>query len=184
MRERPAQALGDVSERRGGLHVCERAARVLDCVGDVPEEAGSGFAVAHSVVEGEGQLGDLADGQLPPGDHPGPVDDTAHAEHRNLGVVDDRGRAVHTKHAVVVQREGAGASSVGGRLSVTGDGGESPDLCVQFAGTQLVRVPDGRDNESAVGLGSEAEVDAVEANDFLRAIRSSLKARVQGRVLF
>jgi hypothetical protein len=61
-------------------------------VGDVAQEAARGPAVADPVVEGQRQLGHLADGQLP-ADSPGPVDDPAQAEDRHLRVADPNGMA-------------------------------------------------------------------------------------------
>jgi hypothetical protein len=62
-------------------------------VGDVAREAARGPAAADPAVEGQRQLGHLADGQLPAGS-PGPVDDPAQAEDRYLRVVDPNGMAL------------------------------------------------------------------------------------------
>ena len=88
------------------LQVGEHADRPFDAVGDVPQEAAGGAAVADPVVEGQRELGDLAHRELTL-DHPGLVDDPADAEQRGLGVVDDRRGAVDAEDAVVVQGERA-----------------------------------------------------------------------------
>jgi hypothetical protein len=89
-----------------GSDGADESCRLLDAVGNVAEEAGSDGAVTDAVVEHQGELGELADGELAV-DHPGPVENAAHAEDRDLGVIDDRGGAVHAEDAVVVQGEGA-----------------------------------------------------------------------------
>src|SRR5262249_27397757 len=89
-----------------GLQVRDEQRRPLYAVRDVTQEAGGDIAVADPVVEGQAELGDLAYGELPV-EHPRLVDDAAHPEQRRLRVVDDRSRAVHTEHAVVVERERA-----------------------------------------------------------------------------
>lgn len=68
--------------------------------GDVAQEAARGPAVADPVVEGQRQLGHLADGQLP-ADSPGPVDDPAQAEDRYLRVVDPNGMALDDRDGFI-----------------------------------------------------------------------------------
>jgi hypothetical protein len=72
-----------LSEPSEGLDIGQEAVRVFDCVRYEAEEAGGGAAVAHAVVEGERQLGDLADSQLSV-HHPRLVDDPADAEDGHL----------------------------------------------------------------------------------------------------
>jgi hypothetical protein len=64
------------------------------------QEAARGPAVADPVVEGQRQLGHLADGQLPAGS-PGPVDDPAQAQDRYLRVVDPNGMALDDRDGFI-----------------------------------------------------------------------------------
>src|SRR5439155_4671979 len=64
----------------GRSDAAEEDVRVLDAVGDEAQEAAGHRAVADAVVEGERELGDLADGELPV-DDPRLVDDPPDAEH-------------------------------------------------------------------------------------------------------
>src|SRR5450759_4841904 len=81
---------------------------------------------------------------------PRAVDDPAYAEHGGLGVVDDRCRAVHAEHAVVVQGERPTRHLRGAEHAVAGQLGQlaqgSRELCrghvarraVASASTQVV----------------------------------------------
>src|SRR5450759_3096677 len=98
---------------------------------------------------------------------PRAVDDPAYAEHGGLGVVDDRCRAVHAEHAVVVQGERPTRHLRGAEHAVAGQLGQlaqgSRELC---RGHVARTVHDGH-HEAARRLGGEAQVDVAQLNDLL-----------------
>ncbi len=85
---------------------------MLDQLGHAPEEARGVPAVAHAMIEHQRQLRDAASDDLTV-DNPRALDDAADAEDGDVGVIDDRGRAVDTEPAVVVQGEGRAAQALG-----------------------------------------------------------------------
>ncbi len=135
------------------------------------------------MVEHERERDDLAHGQLSV-DGPWPVDDPADAEHRDLGVVDDRGRPVDPEPAVVV--EGEGSAGQGGRrvVALTGVGNQVGDGVAQLGRRHPLGAVDDGDHQAARRLGREAEADGRVLHDLAAAAIDSLHHRgVQDRVL-
>ena len=102
-----------------------------------------------------------------PVDHPRAVDDAAHAEDRDLRVVDDGGGAVDAEHAVVVHRERAAGEVRRGEAALAGRRRALRQPGRQVPGGQPVRVGHDRDDQAVVGLRGEAEVDPVGHDDLV-----------------
>src|SRR5919106_2479399 len=179
-RRTPSQSLTIYEGRRpsadGRSKIGEQADRPLDAVRDEAEEPASRSAVAHPVVEGQRQLGDLADSQLAV-DDPRLVDNPTDPEQGGLGVVDDRGGAVDAEDPVVVERDGAAGEVVGFELAPAGERGETAELVSQLERGLVERVPDDGHDKTAFGLGREAEIDVRELDDLL-AVHAGVELRV------
>ncbi len=121
-----------------------------EAVDHTPEKTRRRAAVAHAVVEGQGDVDDLADldTAVP---HPGAVGDAAHPDHRGLGVVQDRRGAVDLEAAVVVQGEGAAGEVLGGERPAAGEACQSPQFSGEVVEAETGGVPDDRDHQAVVG---------------------------------
>ena len=103
---------------RGGSDLRESGHWVLHRIGHEAQEPGRGAAVAHPVVEGQRELGDVAGDDMV--DDPRTAQDPARAEDGDLGLVDDRRAAVHPEHPVVVEGERTAGELGGGGRAVAG----------------------------------------------------------------
>ena len=131
------------------------------------------------MIENHRQLDDCAHREFVV-DHPGALDHATDAEYRRFGVVDDRGRAVNTETAEVVERERASGERAGGEGSVGRLHHETSNRVTELPGSHCMRAVHNRNHKSPRGLSSDPQVDGAVLQDLLAR---GIDRRVQQRKL-
>src|SRR5699024_1156614 len=100
------------------------------------------------------------------------------AEDRCFWVVDDRCRTVNVEHPVVVDSEGAAREVADPGLTFASQGCQTGKLGREFHGVELMRLTHVGNNQSALGLRCEAQVDPLEEGMAQSAVGFGVDAAV------